>query len=104
MSVAPEVQLALDQGESFTYSVTTGVDLTGGSARYVARRGGPDGPIALELTEAAGITLNSTGLVITFDPTDTSRMRGNYWHALRATTAGGTVQGIFTGSLFVSAS
>lgn len=102
MSQSAEINFALDAGETFAYTVTTGVDMVGGSADYVVRRGGQDGPVALRLDEANGITLNSTGMVITFDPGDTARLRGSYWHALRATTAGGTVQGVFSGSLFVA--
>ncbi len=100
--MSAEWNLTIDSGTAQTVTITvTGVDLTGGSATYRARRGGPTGSTLIEKTEGSGITLADGSMTLTLAGSDSAHLDGDYWHAVEATTSGGVKQVTNHGTLSI---
>ena len=108
---AGELNLAVEQGTTFSQTLTwkidgTAVNLTGYTARMQARDDVTSTTTILSLTQAAGLTLGGVAgtIVIALTATTTAALvAGNYVYDLELVSSGGVVTRLVQGTLAVSA-
>jgi hypothetical protein len=108
---AGELNLAVEQGTTFSQTLTwkidgTAVNLTGYTARMQARDDVTSSTTILSLTQAAGLTLGGVAgtIIIALTATQTAALvAGNYVYDLELASSGGVVTRLVQGTLAVSA-
>jgi len=108
---AGELNLAVEQGTTFSQTLTwkidgTAVNLTGYTARMQARDDVTSSTTILSLTQAAGLTLGGVAgtIIIALTATATAALvAGNYVYDLELVSSGGVVTRLVQGTLEVSA-
>jgi len=108
---AGELNLAVEQGTTFSQTLTwkidgTAVNLTGYTARMQARDDVTSSTTILSLTQAAGLTLGGVAgtIIIALTATETAALvAGNYVYDLELVSSSGVVTRLVQGTLAVSA-
>lgn len=108
---AGELNLAVEQGTTFSQTLTwkidgTAVNLTGYTARMQARDDVTSTTTILSLTQGAGLTLGGVAgtIIIALTATQTAALvAGNYVYDLELASSGGVVTRLVQGTLAVSA-